>query len=119
MIAILSLGCIEEQYIQPPPPEMPTTQFINQGRKNSANLTEGSSFAFGDGKYTFRAAKLNLSSDLGCSDTNIEYTINKSEISKLMLCQGYSQTWLSPDNRNFWISYVSKGENWIEIEITG
>jgi len=115
---LLLSGCLN-QYMPPSAPRMPETQFINLSNRDSVNLTEGSGFVFGDGRYLLQVQNINFTSDLGCADIAIEYPYNHSEIKKLMLCQGFSQTWLSPDNRNFWISYISTNQNSIEIEITG
>jgi hypothetical protein len=81
---------------------------------------------FGDGKYLLVLEDVVLPRyDATCGAFSVQYAENSSELTKLLICEGKSQYWVSPDGYEYRIKVVavaagySANARWADVRIYG
>jgi len=101
---------------------IPAPQYNATGTNQTQNLT---GILFGEGRYLLVIEDMTVPDGEACALMSVAYASNSSVITKLDICPGESQNWVSPEGRVFRIAvyktaagYTGAGK-WAQVAIYG
>ncbi len=107
-------------------PELNGSAANETGTAGVANATRNvSGIVFGGGQYVLVLDDISVAGTQPCALLSVYYASNASQITKLDVCQGESQNWISPEGRIFRIVVLktapgySENALWAQVEIFG